>query len=160
MLRFVTWMKHESIISTQNPNSSLNNRSTQRLFHQLGRLWPRFFFFVFFLWWYSYGRLYPKGLMEHIVLHFLGSSEKILWSSALGNSVKVCCFTRTILKRTPLSLIWLPSMTAALNWFNFPLLAWSRSIRLPFIPGWKGSFLVPVFGRWWLHICSGALSGQ
>ena len=44
------WMKHGSITLPQRPNNNRNNGSTQahprqrrqRLFHQLGRLWPRF----------------------------------------------------------------------------------------------------------------------
>ena len=36
-------------------------------------------------------------------------------SRAVGNLVKVCCFTRTILHQTRLSLLWLPSMIVALN---------------------------------------------
>ena len=48
--------------------------------------------------------------MEHIMLDFLGSQEEIVRSSALGNSVKVCCFNRTMLQLSRLALLWLPSM--------------------------------------------------
>ena len=43
-------------------------------------------------------------------------------------------------------------------WFDStsPLLAWSHSIRLLFIPKVdKGHFWYPLTGRWWCHTCSG-----
>ena len=50
---------------------------------------------------------YYSTLLRHL--------REILKSSAVGNSVKVCCFARTMLQLTRLSLPWLSSIIVALN---------------------------------------------
>ena len=121
------------------------------------------FFFFFFLWGGGGGgdaenilRLFPKvQTINRTWLCFTSQAVKrtILRSSAAGNSVKMCCITRTTLQVTRVSLLWLQS-TAAFNCCGFyliqhphPLLAWSRFIRLLFIPKIQKAISGTIFSQ-------------
>ena len=83
------------------------------------------------------------------MLYFLCSWQKLLWLSAVGNSVKVCVFfIWSMLQFTRISLLWLPWMTMALNWFNIHhtclILLHQASI---YCQNWKRQLLVPVFNQ-------------
>ena len=121
-LRFVTidelWVHHFIPESKQeskqwkHPGSPLPKNT--KMFCQLGRLWPRFFCFFFF---YSDGIFMVDYLLKGQTIS--GTCCALLLrqvrENTKGNSVKMCCFTRTMLQLTCLSLLWLQSLIVALH---------------------------------------------
>ena len=106
------WMKHGFIISPKNPNNSLNNGSIlahsapssppppppqPKTAKDCSFSWEGYGLIFFRCCCYSYCRLSPKGADDQWnILCFTSQaikSKQTLWSSAIGNSVKMICFT-------------------------------------------------------------------
>ena len=90
------------------------------------------------------------------------NESTVVRSSGVGNSVKMCCFTKTMPQLIRLPLLWLPSWLWLLNWFNIPLhssdLAPSDFHLFPKLT--KAIFGTLFSVWWWRHTCSGGLSWQ